>query len=122
MGQEGKRSPARAPNAPVPARGLHSHASFFFPFWEIPRILLFLASSQPLTDITGIRARNMLSPFPSCQRGPAALPTAHLDALLQARRNWGGSSEHSLNRNTCWSFKSTPANRATCFSLDFNSC
>lgn len=33
----------------------------------------------------------MLSPFPSCHRGPTALPAAHLNA----RRNWGGSSECS---------------------------
>lgn len=95
MGHEGKGSPAHAPSAPVPARGLQSDTNFFFPFWEIQRILLFLASSQALTDITEIRARNMLSPFPSCHRGLAALPTAHLKTLLQTCRNWGGSSEYS---------------------------
>lgn len=117
-GAGGQRGPAHAPSVPVPTHGLLAHANFFFPFWEIQMILLFLASSQPLTDITEIRARNMFSPFPSCHPGPAALPAAHLSTAAGTQelgRIW--------NTATCWSSKSTPANRATCcFSLDFNSC
>lgn len=63
-GQEGKGNPS----VPVPTPGLQSHTSFFFPSWEIRVILLFLASSQPLADITERRVRKMLSPFPSCHR------------------------------------------------------
>lgn len=114
VGQEGRGA------QPVPKRlcprGLQAHASFF-PFWEIQRILLFLASAQPLTDITEIRARNMLRPLPSCQRGPAALSAAHLNTAAGSR-SWGGAQDAA----TCWALKSAPASRATCFSLDFNSC
>lgn len=72
------------PCVPVPSWAAGT-ANFFFPFWEIQRILLFLASPQPLSDITEIRARNRLSPFPSCPRGPAALPTAHLSTAAASR-------------------------------------